>query len=219
MAEKYGTVPKRFTSAWWGYFWDYYKWQTIGIAFAALLVVVTLVQCATREKYDMTVTYAGGLIFDEENTNVMESIFEENSSDVDENGETNVFFLNCVLSDTPGSEEYTYAMRTKLDLTLQDETAYLFIFDKTELDTMLSREGLADTFVPVSEWVDNPDDACVVNAGGGDYAYSLQNSKLLNDAGIKCSDMYMVIKQCFKDKPNAKAVFESSKELARSLAQ
>ena len=35
MAEKYGTVPKKFTSAWWEYFWDYYKWHTIATVFVA----------------------------------------------------------------------------------------------------------------------------------------------------------------------------------------
>ena len=44
MAEKYGVVPKRFTREWWDYFWMYYKWHTIAIAFVIIAVTVTIVQ-------------------------------------------------------------------------------------------------------------------------------------------------------------------------------
>ena len=29
MAEKYGTVPPKYTAKWWQYIWDYYKWHII----------------------------------------------------------------------------------------------------------------------------------------------------------------------------------------------
>ena len=52
MAEKYGEVPPKFTKKWWEYFWDYYKWHVIITVVAVLIASVTIVQCATRPKYE-----------------------------------------------------------------------------------------------------------------------------------------------------------------------
>ena len=66
MAEKYGEVPPKFTKKWWEYFWDYYKWHVIITVVAVLIASVTIVQCATRPKYDMNVVYAGHMNYSEE---------------------------------------------------------------------------------------------------------------------------------------------------------
>ena len=65
MAEKYGEVPPKFTKKWWEYFWDYYKWHVIITVVAVLIASVTIVQCATRPKYDMNVVYAGHMNYSE----------------------------------------------------------------------------------------------------------------------------------------------------------
>ena len=44
MAEKYGTIPKRFTPEWWEYFWMYYKVHTIAITLVILAVAITVYQ-------------------------------------------------------------------------------------------------------------------------------------------------------------------------------
>ena len=54
MAEKYGTVPKKFTKEWWSWYWMYYKWHTIGVIFALFLVFLTFMESLTAEKYDLT---------------------------------------------------------------------------------------------------------------------------------------------------------------------
>ena len=220
MAEKYGTVPKKFTSAWWEYFWDYYKWHTIATVFVAGCIGITAYQCATREVYDTSVTYGGKLVFDTESTTRLELAFEENTSDADKNGEVNVFFMPCSINnEDQANAEYNMAVMTKLDLSLQDETSYLFIYDKAQLDAQIARETFTEAFVPVDEWVKNPDAQNIINWENSDFAYCLKDSKILNDAGVKCDDMYAVLKGCYSDKPEALASFESAKELALAISQ
>ena len=111
------------------------------------------------------------------------------------------------------------AVMTKLDLSLQDETSYLFIYDKAQLDAQIARGTFTEAFVPVGEWVKNPDAQNIINWENSDFAYCLKDSKILNDAGVKCDDMYAVLKGCYSDKPEALASFESAKELALAISQ
>ena len=80
MAEKYGEVPPKFTKKWWEYFWDYYKWHVIITVVAVLIASVTIVQCATRQKYDMNVVYAGHMNYSEEEINKLKEIISERIS-------------------------------------------------------------------------------------------------------------------------------------------
>ena len=61
--EKYGEVPRRFTKAWWEHFWYYYKWHTFGVIFVAVMIAISCTECAMRDKYDVTITYAGEMVF------------------------------------------------------------------------------------------------------------------------------------------------------------
>ena len=66
MAERYGTVPKKFTAEWWDYFWTYYKWYVITILFVVIAIGSTIYGKITEEKFDLTVTYAGNNMYSEE---------------------------------------------------------------------------------------------------------------------------------------------------------
>ena len=103
MAEKYGEVPPKFTKKWWEYFWDYYKWHVIITVVAVLIASVTIVQCATRPKYDMNVVYAGHMNYSEEEINKLKEIISERISDIDGNGENSVLLSTLVFADNAGS--------------------------------------------------------------------------------------------------------------------
>ena len=66
MAEVYGEKPKKFTKKWWPYFWMYYKWHTISIVAIAVVIISTVMQCVTAEKYDLILTYLGRLHISQE---------------------------------------------------------------------------------------------------------------------------------------------------------
>ena len=66
MAEKYGTIPPKFTREWWKYFWDYYKVHTIVTVILVAAVALTVYSKATAPKYDLTLCYAGASVLNEQ---------------------------------------------------------------------------------------------------------------------------------------------------------
>ncbi len=81
MAEKYGEIPPRFTKQWWDYVWYYYKWHIIITVIAVIIAAVTMVQCATRTKYDMNVIYAGHKSYSEEEITRLQEVVSEYITD------------------------------------------------------------------------------------------------------------------------------------------
>ncbi len=216
MAEKYGVVPPKFTKEWWPYFWEYYKVHTIVIAFIIIAVVTTAVQCAGREKYDLNVTYGGKLSFDTELTPKLEEEFEKYIDDVDGNGEKNVFFQAMTISGLQGYEQYDYALETKLQLEFQMENSFIFLLDKTQMDTLMKMDSAGETFTPVSEWADNVDESRLVKADDGKaYAVDISDSKIFADCGLPSEGTYALLKLNLK--PEEKAAYESSKKLLREI--
>ncbi len=216
MAEKYGTVPPKFTKAWWGYFWDYYKIHTIVIAFLIIAVVTTAVQCATKEKFDLTMTYAGKLSYDTEATEKVEALCEPFIEDVDANGEKNIFFQVMTISGEKGFEEYDYALTTKLQLEYQLENSFIFMYDQKQLEPMMKLDYVDEMYVPVSEWAGDVDESKIIKAPNGiGYAVDISDSKLFNDNGIYCEGTYLALKMNFK--PEQAPAFESSKSIAKEI--
>lgn len=218
MAEKYGVVPPKFTKAWWGYFWDYYKIHTIVIAFVVLAVVITAVQCATKEKYDLTMTYGGNLPFDVETSDKVEMLCEPFIEDVDGNGEKNIFFQAMTISGEQGFEEYDYALQTKLQLEYQMENSFIFFYDKTQLEPMMKLDYVDEMFVPVSEWAGDVDESKIIKAPNGiGYAVDISDSKLFAENGIYCKDTYLTLK--LNNKPEQQPAFESSKSIVKEIVK
>ncbi len=221
LAEKYGVIPPKFTKAWWAYFWDYYKWYVIGGGFALFCVIVTLVQCATREEYDLTVTYSGHLVFDEATCTELENALAQYTNDIDGNGEQSVFFQALTISGASGQEQYDYVLQMKLDLELQNERSFIFLFDEDQLNTMLNRDYVADLYVPVSEWAPElgSDFPTVEGSDGGVYAVDVSNSSLLKGLGINCDGMYAVLRINTWDDAENLAAYESSIAILQEIVK
>ena len=119
-------IQNRFLK-WLDNFWYHYKWTVIVVAFFLFVGIVCLVQCSGRESADLTVTYAGGFVFNEEEraalSNALKSVSpvkkgEEQSMTVmlntysmfseeelrkmftNENGELNVYGYNTAKAQT-----------------------------------------------------------------------------------------------------------------------
>lgn len=218
MAEKYGTVPDKWTKEWWDYFWYYYKWRVLFIAFAVLCVVFTAAQCAMREKYDLTVTYAGHMMYSEEEINRLTAGISEYIDDVDGNGEKSVFFQQLNFMDTKGSEEYDYASQSKLDLEFTNEQSFLFLYDAKELENMLGRDYADETYIPVSEWAQGAvDDSLIYSKEGAAYAVNLKNSAFFAENNIYSEDLYLVVRRNYKDDEKNVLAWESSVRIANNL--
>lgn len=193
MAEKYGEIPPRFTKQWWDYVWYYYKWHITITVLAIIIASVTMVQCATRTRYDMTVVYAGHMNYSDDEIIRLQELLSEHITDIDENGEKNVMFMPLMFADNPGSEEYDYAMQTKLDLSFTDDYTFIYLMDKSEAELYLQRESIADTFENTDLYAENTEAEILRASDGTGYAVNLRNSALLKNNNIYCEDLYILI--------------------------
>lgn len=224
MAEHYGVVPKKFTKEWWPYFWMYYKWHTIGIAFALMLIIITAVQCATSEKYDVVVNYMGKTYFAPEAAEEFQAALEPLIEDVDGNGENNVFFQQLTLSSTSGAEERDYALQVKHDLALSDDTSYLYLYDKEEAELMLARDSSDDVYLPLDEWCDaamleaaEEKGAVLYSESGAPLAVLAQGSEFLEGLGMDTSDIYVAIRKNYSDEEINLAAYRSAEVMANAI--
>lgn len=219
MAEKYGEVPKKFTKKWWEYFWMYYKWHTIAIAFVVLIGGVTIVQCATREKFDLTVTYMGSTAYSQDCLDKAEELCNQYALDSDMNGEANVFFQQLTISGIAGSEQMDYAMQTKHDLELSTDGSFVFIYDDGECENQLNRNMVQEVYLDVREWADTeiPDERLVKAADGTPVAVKLTADSILSGTGINTDGLSVCVRQNYSDKEYNKAAQQGAIDLANAI--
>ena len=149
MAEKYGTVPPKFTSAWWEYFWMYYKTYVIIAVFVIITAAVTIYQIATAPKYDLTITYAGNSAFTEEMHDEVISTLSPMCKDVDGNKKKSINFTQINLKTEDAS--YNASMHSKLMLSLSEQDVYIYILQSKVADTYIPTKDESN-FIPVSDW-------------------------------------------------------------------
>ncbi|MCI5605412.1 MAG: hypothetical protein MR413_07175 [Clostridia bacterium] len=220
MAEKYGEVPQKWTKEWWGYFWDYYKLHTIITLFVIICVAITVTQCVTREKYDITMTYAGHKIYTDDEISRAAVGLSQYIDDVDGNGEKSIFFQQLNFVDQMGSEEYDYASQTKLDLEFHNECSFLFLYDASQTELMINRDSASELYVPVSEWADTmPEQGMLYSKDGVAYAVKLDNSAFLEENSIYNDDLYVLIRRNYADDEKNALASESSIRIANVLIQ
>lgn len=221
MAEKYGEIPKKFTKAWWEYFWYYHKWHVLGTAFVVFCIVITAVQCATKPQYDFTVIYGGEISFENEASQTVVDALQPFAEDIDGNGEAAVQFIPMTITGMTGQEQYDYALQTKLDLSLQDDCTFLFLFGKAQLETMINRNYVENIYLPVSEWgfPIAEDMELIEGKEGVAYAVDLTNSKYLKEKGVYCKEVYATLRQNLKtDEENVKA-YKCSLNMLREIVK
>ena len=218
MAEKYGTIPPKFTGAWFEYVWTYYKWHIIGPLAVIICVVTTVYQCTHRPQYDAEVIYAGHVMFTDAQLEEIPLGLAQYVDDVNGDGEQTAFFQQITFSDQPGMEEMDYNMQMKLDLQFQRGETFLFMYDKLEADVMISRESAEDIYLPVTEWADTmPSEDKLYTKDGVPYAVSLANNEKLKNIGINTDDVYLALRINYSDKEDIAAKYENAKKLANAL--
>ena len=216
--EKYGEIPPRFTKAWWGYFWEYYRWYVLGTSLALFLLIMTVFQCAHRPKYDATIVYAGHMAYSDTEVQRLTELASEYIPDIDGNGKNSIFFQPLIFSDGAGNEEFDYAIQTKLDLTFVDSDAYIYLMDETEAALYMRRDTIDEMFEPVTSFSDSGD-TLAGEKDGVAYALSLKDSKLLRNREIYCDDLYIMVR--VNDKTDEKNVISHENALlfAKALAE
>ena len=216
MAEKYGTIPKRFTKEWWEYFWDYYKIHTIASIIVILLIVMTIYQVRTSPKYDFNITYTGSQMFFDDEVDQIKINLEQYIDDIDGNGEKSIFFQQIVFEDDNNQEpQYQAAMLSKLQLEFVTNDTMLFIFDETKKDNLFN-EGLDGAFMNVNDWCDEKvSDELLFCNNNVPYAVRLDNSKFLSGLSVPSESLYIAVRANTKDSNNE--TYELSKKIANLL--
>lgn len=199
--EKYGTVPPKFTKAWWSYFWEYYKIHTISIAVAAVAVGTSLYQCATKTEYDLTLSYVGNQSIGEESQQIISQNLSSSLDEITGNDQIDILYMNYTIDpgdDVVGADaEYNYAMQVKFTAELQIGVSDVYIMsaENAKKDSVYS-----DCFIDVSELSDKhySEDEVLKDENGKIYAVSLKNSRILNDSGVDTSELYLVVRDLYE---------------------
>lgn len=200
MAEKYGTIPKRFTPEWWEYFWMYYKVHTITVILVLLAIVFTVYQVCTQQKYDLNIAYVSSLMFDEVTESQLKDEICGQIDDVDENGEKSVYFEHLIFSEDSVETEYTSAVITKLNLQYITDDILLYIFSNEKGKFLFGDDSLDGLFQPVSEWLNDG-----VELSGdmlykvGEEAYGVKISNTVLD-NMPENNLYVAVRN---SRPNA----------------
>ena len=137
--------------------------------------------------------------YSEEEINKLKEIISERISDIDGNGENSVLLSTLVFADNAGSEEYDYAIQTKLDLTFTDDCSFIYLMDKANVDAQMQKEVVDQIYDCTDSFIDSSSDKVVKAADGKGYAVNLKDSRLLKDNGIYCDDLYILIRRNYKD--------------------
>lgn len=207
--EVYGEKPKRFTKEWWGYFWDYYKWHTIGTAFALIIIAVTAVQCASRIDYDIIIDYVSESYLAEEDTENLRTLVQDNIDDVNGNGKKQADILVLNMSENMDAQMFA-AMQTKLMAELSCTDSYLFLMSEKYAATL----SQYDMFDNSSEWAGD--------AAADGNTVCLANSAALGTIGLNSDKLYVGVRSlrdADKDKPKEQIKHDTALKLAQYLVK
>ena len=217
MAEKYGTIPKKFTKEWWEYFWDYYKIHTIAIAFIFIAVVSTIYSVLTSPKYDLFITYTASEFIDDAQEQKLTEYINERIEDIDANGKTTTNIQQYVFSYNSYDAQYISAMISKLHIDFVNDDTMLFIFSDDKKDYLIGTPELDGAFENVNKWAPDISTDELLYKDGEACAVSLKNSKKLKEMGIECDELYIAVRNFSTNDQTALKRLEASKIIANEL--
>ncbi len=218
MAEKYGTIPPKFTKEWWKYFWDYYKVHTIVTLVIIIAVASTIYGKVTAPKYDLAFCYVGSSIIDEQIEEEIRNGASKITPDVNENGESLCDFYQISFSFDNPNDDFTKAMNTKMQLSLAGDEIYLYILDKSHLEFYATNELKHCPFEPLENWLESDYKFSRYSVEGKDVAISLEGNQFLEKHGINSSDKYLAMRYYPRaDQKKQLGGYKAAIKLANSL--
>ncbi len=174
---------------WLDNYWYHYKWVTLGVAFALIVVIICTVQMCTKEKDDLVVVYAGrNTLSPDEAHNICEVLEAVCPDDFDGNGDKSIAISTYgILSESQIKEEQERDSEVYIDrshnaeqydtyysYTMTGESSVLF------LDAWLYEELVsADRLVSLDDALGyTPDNAY------GEYGVRLGDTVLYSQYGV-----------------------------------
>lgn len=218
--EKYGTIPKKFTKAWWEYFWEYYKWHTISIAFIIFMVSSLTYSIVTATKYDAYVSYVGKSPTFMVSKESLKELITPLTEEITENETIDISFdeysLDATVEPEASEVEMESAISMKLMAELEAGDSYLFLISKNNLDGF---HGLSDCFVDTSVYAEGAENV-YTDENGRACAVSLEGNEKLTAAGVDCTDMYLAVRALYerdRDSEQKPKLYENSLKIAKFI--
>lgn len=217
--EKYGTVPKRFTKAWWEYFWEYYKLHVIVTVFILSMIGISAHQLLTNPKYDVTVTYIGSSKYKNDSHKKIEEDLLKVIDDVDGNGRKAVFFQSIdelepsVEAEAP---QFRMGFMMKKNFEYQTGETYLFLMDEKEMKSHYENDADAYGFIPADKWLS--DKLCERAEGRASEIFvKVPDNGFFARFNFVTDDMYMAIYEVREDRKYAEEKQREAVELANYI--
>lgn len=200
VAEKYGEIPKLFTKKWWEYFWDYYKWHTIVVVFVLFVAITVIVQVSTSPKYDFNIFYTADFYMQEQGKETLRRELSKFVTDSDGDGKDGVAINEIVFVEGQEDAQVEYAKVTKISLEFTDKNTILYIFDDSKAPYFFDSESMDGIFLETDEWLDEPiEQERLYTKDSKNYAVSLKNSKLFNEYGVDCDNLYVAVRRYYEE--------------------
>lgn len=206
--EVYGTKPKLFTKAWWGYFWYYYKWYTIGIAIALFVIVYACVDCSKQTRYDLTTDYISNNAVTMEQENDIKALMKNVISDANGDGTVDVNLSNLSMGGLMDAQ-MIQAKQAKITIEPQFSEAFVFILSREYALTYSEY----DSWEQSSMWTDKQPEE-----DGG--MVSLAGNAVLENIGIDTKDLYITVRKLREEESESeyrKAQHENAVKFAQYL--
>lgn len=218
--EKYGTIPKKFTKAWWEYFWEYYKWHTIVTLSVIVMISSFVYSNVTRTKYDMYMSYVGTAPFFDVSREYFEELFVPVTEEITENEKIDISFdtysFDASEEPDPANAEMVSAMNMKFMAELEAGDCYLYFITTGNLESYYGlTDGMADASLYAGENAE-----FFTDANGRACAVSLNGNEKLTKAGVDCSDLYLAVRSIYeRDKNNETKtkIYENSLKIAEFI--
>ncbi len=112
-------------------YWYHFKWHTITVIALAIVLAITITQCATREKYDfITVLFTYSAVTDDR-IDEIEKYLEQFGKDIDGDGKVNIQIVNCSVPSNNNNSQLNQTSIAKLQsMVAAEPNAMLYIVDK-----------------------------------------------------------------------------------------
>lgn len=219
MAEKYGVVPKRFTKAWWEYFWMYYKWYVIIPAVVIILVIGTIITNIKMGSYDLMLTYAGPQYISATQQKEINEKLSSLCPDANGDGKNMLTLASITMNSESNDKEYLSSAVTMLQFSLYDEENYVYIIHKDFVPRFFGQNEANCAYEPVKNWLEADTDAHMMSVRDTDYAVSLSGSKLFKKWNIDLADHYLLMRFAPDKDASENEIrdYEAAKEFANIL--
>lgn len=126
--------------------WYYYKWGIISVVVAAIILAVSINQCATATKYDFGIVAFTYTSLSTESLDKLTGHMKEKCEDINGDGEVNIEVINCSFDDNSNADaQYQTAVLSKVQGILSaDHDKLIYITDSDGYKFIMGEDNKND---------------------------------------------------------------------------